>query len=66
MVMFLLIKKKKIIAVIINTRNSGSDFYFGHFIVADGIPQSCMPSFSSHIQMQGKIKNKVVLNFIYY
>ena len=49
MVMFLLIKKKKIIAVIINTRNSGSDFYFGHFIVADGIPQSCMPSFSSHI-----------------
>ena len=40
---------KKNIAVIINASNSGSDFYFGHFVEAKDIPQSCMLSFSSQI-----------------
>ena len=47
--MFLLIKKKKNIAVMINANNSSSDFYFGHFVEAEDIPQSCMRSFSSQI-----------------
>ena len=40
---------KKNIAVIINATNSSSDFYFGHFVEAENIPQSCMLSFSSQI-----------------
>ena len=38
MVMFLLIKKEKNIAVIIDASNSSSDFYFGHFVEAEDIP----------------------------
>ena len=50
MVMLLLIKKgKKNIAVMINASNSSSGFYFGHFVEAEDIPQSCMLSFSSQI-----------------
>ena len=52
MVMFLLQKKtpkKQNIAAIINASNSSSDFYFGHFVEAEDIPQSCMPSFFSQI-----------------
>ena len=45
MVMFLLIKKEENNAVIINASNSSSDFYFGHFVGAEDIPQSCMLSF---------------------
>ena len=48
--MFLLIKKKKNIAVIINTTNSISDLYFGHFVRAEDIPQSCMLSFLHKIK----------------
>ena len=40
MIMFLLMKKKKHIAVMINVNNSSSDFYFGHFVEAEDIPQS--------------------------
>ena len=47
MARFLLIKKKKNIAIIINASNSISDFYFGYFIGAEDIPQSCMLIFSS-------------------
>ena len=54
--MFLLIKKKKNIAVIINTSNSISDLYFGHFVRAEDIPQSCMLSFSSQNQILGFLK----------
>ena len=46
MAMFLLIKKKDI-AIIINASNSISDFYFGYFIGAEDIRQSCMLIFSS-------------------
>ena len=50
MIIFLLIKKnEKTIAVMINANNSSSDFYFGHFVEAEDIPQSCMLSFSSQI-----------------
>ena len=45
MIIFLLINKKTIV-VMINTDNSSSDFYFGHFVEAEDIPQSCMLSFS--------------------
>ena len=38
MIIFLLIKKKKQIAVIINAKNSGSYFYFCHFVEAENIP----------------------------
>ena len=48
--MFLLMKKeKKNFAVMINTNNSSIDFYFGHFVEAEDIPQSYMLSFSSQI-----------------
>ena len=50
--MFLLIKKKKI-AIIINASNYTSDFYFGHFIRAEDIPQSCVLIFSSQNQTLG-------------
>ena len=46
MIIFLLIKNKKTIAVMINGNNSSSDFYFGHFLESEDIPQSCMLSFS--------------------
>ena len=49
MIMFLLITKKKNIAVMINANNSSSGFYFSHFVEAEDIPQSCMLSFSSQI-----------------
>ena len=46
--MFLLIKKtKKNIVIIIIASNSSCDFYFGHFVGAEDIPQSCMLIFSS-------------------
>ena len=43
MIIFLLIKKKyeKTTAVM------SSDFYFGHFVEVEDIPQSCMLSFPS-------------------
>ena len=50
--MFPLIKKNKI-PVIINTSNSRKDFYFGYFVEAENIPQSCMLSFSSQIYTLG-------------
>ena len=59
--MLLLVKKKKIV-IIINASNSNSDFYFGHFVGAEDIPQSCMLIFSSQNLILGF---KVVLNFIY-
>ena len=40
-------KEKKNITIIINSTNSTSDFYFGHFIGAKDIPQSCMIIFFS-------------------
>ena len=47
MVMFLLIKKeKKNIAVMINASTSSGNFYFGHFVEAEDISQSCMLSIS--------------------
>ena len=47
MVMFLLIKKeKKNIAVMINAGTSSGNFYFGHFVEAEDISQSCMLSIS--------------------
>ena len=55
MVMFLLIKKKNI-AVIINASNSSSHFYFGYFVEAENIPQSCMRSFSLQNQILGFLK----------
>ena len=39
----------KTLAVMIIASNSSSDFYFGHFVEAEDIPQSCMLSFSSQI-----------------
>ena len=42
-------KKKKNIAAMINANNSGSDFYFGHFVDAGDIPLSYMLSYSSQI-----------------
>ena len=54
--MFLLIKNKKNIAVIINASNSSCDFYFGHFVGAEDILQSCMLSFSSQNQILGFLK----------
>ena len=55
MVIFLLIKNEKNIAVIISASNPylnvSSDFCFGHFVEAKDIPQSCMLSFSSQIQI---------------
>ena len=56
MVMFLLIKNKKNIAVIINASNSSCDFYFGHFVGAEDIPQSYMLSFSSQNEILGFLK----------
>ena len=56
MVMFLLIEKKKTISVIINASNSSSDFYFGHFVGAEDIPQSYMLSFSPQNQILGFLK----------
>ena len=38
--MFVLIEKEKNITIIINSSNSTSDFYFGHFVGAKDIPQS--------------------------
>ena len=49
MVTFLLIKKKKNIVVMINANNSRSNFYFGHFVETEDIPQSYMLSLSSQI-----------------
>ena len=54
--MFLLIKKKKNIVIIINSSNSTSDFYFGHFVGAEGIPQSRMLIFSIQNQALGFLK----------
>ena len=56
MVMFLLKKKEENIAIIINGSNSCSDFYFGHFVGAEDIPQSCMLIFSSQNQILGFLK----------
>ena len=57
MIMFLLIKKIKTnIAVMINANNSINDFYFGHFVEAEDIPQSCMLSFSLQMQIMGFAK----------
>ena len=51
--MFLLIKKeKKNIPVIINASNNSSDFYFDH-VKAEDIPQNCMLSFSSKLEILG-------------
>ena len=49
MIIFLLIKNEKTIAVMINGNNSSGDFYFGHFVEVEDIPQSCVLSFSSQI-----------------
>ena len=49
-------KKRKKIATIINAKNSSSDFYFGHFVGAEDIPQSCMLFFSSQYQILGFLK----------
>ena len=54
--MFLLKKKEENIAIIINGSNSCSDFYFGHFVGAEDIPQSCMLIFSSQNQILGFLK----------
>ena len=48
--MFLLKKNKKKIAIIINGSNSCSDFYFGHFVGTEDIPQSCMLIFFHKIK----------------
>ena len=64
MVIFLLIKKGKKIAVMTNASNSSSDFYFGHFLEAEDIPQSCMLNFFFTNLNNGFCK--VALNFIYY
>ena len=52
--MFLLIKKN--IVVITNTIIHSSNFYFGHFVGAEAIPQSFMLSFSSQNQILGFLK----------
>ena len=49
MIIFLLIKKLKTIAVMIYANNPSSFFYFGHFVEAEDIPRSCILSFSSQI-----------------
>ena len=54
--MFLLIKIEKNITIIINASNSTKDFYFGHFVGAENIPQSCMPNFPSQNQALGFLK----------
>ena len=57
MVMFLSKKgKKKNTAIIINARNSSSDFYFDHFVEAEDIPQSSMLIFSLQNQILGFLK----------
>ena len=50
MVIFLLIKNEKNIAVIINASNPSSDFYFGDFVETKNIPQSCMLSLFDKFQ----------------
>ena len=54
--MFLLIKKEKNITIIISASNCTSDFYFGHFVGAEDIPQSCMLIFFSQNQTLGFLK----------
>ena len=49
-------KKKKKIVIIINGSNSSIDFYFGHFVGSEDIPQSCMLIVSSQNQILGFIK----------
>ena len=46
---YILIRKRKNIAVIINASTSSGHFYCGHFVEAEGIPQSYMLSFSPRI-----------------
>ena len=63
--MFLLIKKrKKNIALVTNSSNSSSDFYFGHFVEAEDNSTKCYAKLFFTNLNNGFCK--VVLNFIYY